>query len=104
MAALSIKGATSILSALRAAGAHPRSFCPDPLTLSLRGHVEPQRGEAKDTPHPPETGVREGAVVMRCGICGYQAHEGCCEGCIGHTTDGQCVTVELLDEWEETVQ
>lgn len=35
---------------------------------------------------------------MWCEICGYQKHEGCCEECIGHTTDGgQCVTVELLD-------
>lgn len=33
---------------------------------------------------------------MWCQTCGYQAHEGCCEGCIGHTTDGQCVTAELL--------
>src|SRR3954454_19578708 len=31
MAALSIKGATSILSALRDAGARPRSFCPPTL-------------------------------------------------------------------------
>ena len=35
---------------------------------------------------------------MWCEICGYQKHEGCCEGCVGHTTDGQCVTEELLDE------
>jgi hypothetical protein len=37
---------------------------------------------------------------MWCEICGYQKHEGCCEECIGHTTDGQCVTAELLEEWE----
>jgi hypothetical protein len=41
---------------------------------------------------------------MRCKTCGYQAHEECCEGCIGHTTDGQCVTAELLDKWEEVDQ
>jgi hypothetical protein len=35
---------------------------------------------------------------MWCQICGYQTHEGCCEGCIGHTPDEQCVTVELLDD------
>ena len=29
---------------------------------------------------------------MVCQTCGYQAHE----GCISHTTDGQCVTAELL--------
>jgi hypothetical protein len=34
---------------------------------------------------------------MYCKICGYEAHEGCCEGCIGHTTDGYCVTEELLE-------
>jgi hypothetical protein len=39
-----------------------------------------------------------------CDISGYQAHEGCIEGCIGHTTDGQCVTEELLDEWHEEGQ
>jgi hypothetical protein len=33
---------------------------------------------------------------MYCKTCGYLAHEGCCEGCIGHTTDGYCVTEELL--------
>jgi hypothetical protein len=33
---------------------------------------------------------------MYCKTCGYLAHEGCCEGCIGHTTDGYCVTQELL--------
>jgi hypothetical protein len=37
---------------------------------------------------------------MWCGTYGDQAHEGCCEGCIGHTTDGQCVTEQLLDEWQ----
>ena len=35
---------------------------------------------------------------MYCKMCGYEAHEGCCEGCIGHTTDGYCVTQELLEE------
>jgi hypothetical protein len=34
---------------------------------------------------------------MYCKICGYEAHEGCCEGCIGHTTDGYCVTEGLLE-------
>ena len=33
---------------------------------------------------------------MWCQTCGYQKHEGCCEGCCGHTTDEQCVTAELL--------
>jgi hypothetical protein len=33
---------------------------------------------------------------MWCQICDYQAHEGCCEGCTGHTTDGLCVTADLL--------
>jgi len=37
---------------------------------------------------------------MWCDGTTLQAHEGCCEGCIGHTTDGQCVTEELLDKWE----
>ena len=41
---------------------------------------------------------------MWCEICGYQKHEGCCEGCIGHTIDGHCVTPELLDEWGEAGQ
>ena len=35
--------------------------------------------------------------VMYCKTCRYEAHEGCCEGCIGHTTDGYCVTMELLE-------
>jgi hypothetical protein len=34
---------------------------------------------------------------MDCKTCGYEAHEGCCDGCIGHTTDGYCVTEELLE-------
>ncbi|MBB6376078.1 hypothetical protein BKA01_003336 [Pseudonocardia eucalypti] len=38
---------------------------------------------------------------MQCQTCGYLEHEGCCDGCLGHTTDGQCVTPELLDEWED---
>jgi hypothetical protein len=33
---------------------------------------------------------------MYCKTCGYLAHEGCCEGCTGHTTDGYCVTEDLL--------
>ena len=34
---------------------------------------------------------------MYCKTCGYEAHEGCCDGCVGHTTDGYCVTEELLE-------
>jgi recombinational DNA repair protein RecR len=34
---------------------------------------------------------------MWCPICRYLKHEGCCEGCLGHTVDGQCVIPELLD-------
>ena len=34
---------------------------------------------------------------MYCKMCGYEAHEGCCEGCIAHTMDGCCVTEELLE-------
>jgi hypothetical protein len=39
---------------------------------------------------------------MWCRICDYQEHDGCCEDCIGHTTDRCCVTPDLLgDEPEE---
>jgi hypothetical protein len=38
---------------------------------------------------------------MYCKTCGYLAHEGCCEGCIGPTTDGYCVTEELLEVQNE---
>ncbi len=34
---------------------------------------------------------------MYCKTCGHLAHEGCCDGRIGHTTDGYCVTDELLE-------
>jgi hypothetical protein len=33
--------------------------------------------------------------------CGYLEHAGCCEGCVGHTMDGQCVTMELLEASED---
>jgi hypothetical protein len=33
---------------------------------------------------------------MRCTICGYLKHDGCCQQCIGHTSDGLCVTPELM--------
>jgi hypothetical protein len=33
---------------------------------------------------------------MWCDICDYPAHDGCCEGCIGHTRDDQCVTEDLV--------
>jgi hypothetical protein len=33
---------------------------------------------------------------MYCKTSGYQAHESCCEGCIGHTTEGYCVCKEPL--------
>jgi hypothetical protein len=35
---------------------------------------------------------------MNCETCGYLEHGGCCEDCVGHTTDGQCVTRELLTD------
>lgn len=41
---------------------------------------------------------------MWCRICGYQEHEGCCEECIGHTTDSQCVVPELLETGEAKEQ
>jgi hypothetical protein len=34
---------------------------------------------------------------MWCESCGYLEHDGCCEGCVGHATDGRCVTVEVLE-------
>lgn len=32
---------------------------------------------------------------------GYEAHEGCCERCVGHATDDCCVTAELLEVQNE---
>lgn len=41
---------------------------------------------------------------MWCRICGYLQHEGCCEECIRHTMDGQCVTPELVGDDIEELQ
>jgi hypothetical protein len=34
---------------------------------------------------------------MYCDSCGYFEQDGCCEDWVGHTVDGQCVTVEFLE-------
>jgi hypothetical protein len=40
---------------------------------------------------------------MWCEICDYQTHEGCCEGCIGHTTDDRCVVPQLLEDEDREI-